>query len=218
MVDPKRLHAETAPRITLGWLWRKFWPLSLSDVVMAAGDPLQSVTLTRLPDPQLNLAAVACYYAPLALTMLLVWGGRAALVALAAWPAAGGFVVLVGNSTRMVEQLQLLGGYGPLVSAALPVHQLGSMAASAPATSRWISSAVSPSVTAMPASAARCRWRLRPRRMPKPWWAFCQAIRGNKDMLGGLGGEVLLSQFAQLAKRTGVHGPARANPLMIDGC
>lgn len=351
---------EASSHITLGWLWRRFWPLSLSDVVMTAGDPLQSMALTRLPDPQLNLAAigivkalanfvespiimvlhastaltgsnasrrslarfvcilalaltalfallawpplyrwtlthgyeadatlsarafpalvimlswpaviawrryyqgmlirhargrylawasagrllalvsalvlglhlqglgavvaaaslmvsllveallvtafavttgatawkpesdphlpasvpaVARYYAPLAQTMLLVWGGRAALVALvaravdapvalAAWPAAWGFVLLVGNSTRMVQQLiiaherettaglllrftglvglgcsgllaalsfsqggqqlllHMLGGDAPLVSAALPVLQLGSL-------------------------------------------------------------------------------------------
>ncbi len=133
-------------------------------------------------DPQLpaTVPAVAHYYAPLAQTMLLVWGGRAALVALvaravdapvalAAWPAAWGFIILVGNSTRMVQQLilahareasaglllrftglvglacsgllaalafspggqqlllQLLGGDRPLVSAALPVLQLGSL-------------------------------------------------------------------------------------------
>ncbi len=133
-------------------------------------------------DPLLpaTVPAVASYYAPLAQTMLLVWGGRAALVALvaravdapialAAWPAAWGFVVLVGNSTRMVQQLilaharetsagllfrftglvgfgcsallaalafssagqqlllHLLGGDVPLVSAAIPVLQLGSL-------------------------------------------------------------------------------------------
>jgi hypothetical protein len=59
---------------------------------------------------------VAPYYAPLALTMLLTWGGRAALVAiiarsvdahiaLAAWAAGWGFVILVANLTRMVQQL-----------------------------------------------------------------------------------------------------------------
>jgi len=63
-----------------------------------------------------DVPAVGRYYAPLALTMLLMWGGRAALVAilaraedhalaLAAWAASWGFVILVANLTRMVQQL-----------------------------------------------------------------------------------------------------------------
>ncbi|MFN8612634.1 MAG: hypothetical protein U0931_34165 [Vulcanimicrobiota bacterium] len=67
----------------------------------------------RLPH---DLPGVAAYYAPLALTMLLMWGGRAALVAvlaraqdselaLAAWSASWGFVILVANLSRMVQQL-----------------------------------------------------------------------------------------------------------------
>lgn len=66
-----------------------------------------------LPD---DIPGVARYYAPLALTMLLMWGGRAALVAvlaraedkalaLAAWAASWGFVILIANLTRMVQQL-----------------------------------------------------------------------------------------------------------------
>lgn len=56
------------------------------------------------------------FYWPLANSMLVVWGGRAVLVALvaravdapialAAWPAAWGFVLLVANATRMVQQV-----------------------------------------------------------------------------------------------------------------
>ncbi len=56
------------------------------------------------------------FYWPLANTMLVTWGGRAVLVAivarawdgpiaLAAWPAAWGLVLLIANSTRMVQQL-----------------------------------------------------------------------------------------------------------------
>lgn len=69
-------------------------------------------------DPGLpqTVPAVAHYYFPLASTMLVVWGGRALLVALvaravdgpvalAAWPAAWGFCILVANSTRMVQQI-----------------------------------------------------------------------------------------------------------------
>jgi progressive ankylosis protein len=44
--------------ITLLDLWREFLPLSLSDVTMALGDPLQTTTLAHLPDARNNLAAV----------------------------------------------------------------------------------------------------------------------------------------------------------------
>lgn len=68
---------------------------------------------TSLPT---DLPGVSAYYAPLALTMLLMWGGRAALVAvlaraqdaelaLAAWSASWGFVILIANLSRMVQQL-----------------------------------------------------------------------------------------------------------------
>jgi len=63
-----------------------------------------------------TLKGVGAYYAPLATTMIMVWGGRALLVglvarsgdgvlALAAWPAAWGFVLTIANSTRMVQQV-----------------------------------------------------------------------------------------------------------------
>jgi progressive ankylosis protein len=44
--------------ITLLDLWREFLPLSLSDVTMACGDPLQTTTLAHLPDARTNIAAV----------------------------------------------------------------------------------------------------------------------------------------------------------------
>ena len=72
----------------------------------------------REQDPALpaTIPKVAHYYFPLASTMLVVWGGRALLVALVAratdgpialavWPAAWGFCLLVANSTRMVQQI-----------------------------------------------------------------------------------------------------------------
>lgn len=92
-----------------------------------------------------GLSGVARYYAPLALTMLLMWGGRAALVAvlarasdkdlaLAAWAASWGFVILVANLTRMVQQLVIkyahevpvsrlvaLGGWSGLASTLIVV-------------------------------------------------------------------------------------------------
>lgn len=44
--------------MTLRDLWNQFLPLSVSDVTMAAGDPLITTTLARLPNPTLNLAAM----------------------------------------------------------------------------------------------------------------------------------------------------------------
>jgi len=67
----------------------------------------------KLPD---DLPSVWRFYWPLASSMLLVWGGRAILVgiiaraddadiALAAWPAAWGLVLVIANATRMVQQV-----------------------------------------------------------------------------------------------------------------
>jgi progressive ankylosis protein len=39
-------------------LWQQFIPLSLSDVTMALGDPLTTITLAHLADSRTNLAAV----------------------------------------------------------------------------------------------------------------------------------------------------------------
>jgi progressive ankylosis protein len=44
--------------VRLGQLWREFIPLSLSDVLMAVGDPLVTTTLAHLPDTRTNLAGV----------------------------------------------------------------------------------------------------------------------------------------------------------------
>jgi progressive ankylosis protein len=82
----------------------------------------QKLGATTLPEiistPQLpkDLAEVWKFYAPLGGTMILVWGSRTALVgivarandgviALAAWPAAWGLVLVIANSTRMVQQI-----------------------------------------------------------------------------------------------------------------
>lgn len=44
--------------ITVVDLWHEFLPLSLSDVTMACGDPLQTTTLAHLPDARNTIAAV----------------------------------------------------------------------------------------------------------------------------------------------------------------
>lgn len=74
-----------------------------------------SVPETRAGLPE-DVAGVWRFYWPLASSMLVVWGGRAMLlaviaravdgpIALAAWPAAWSLVLLVSNATRMVQQV-----------------------------------------------------------------------------------------------------------------
>jgi hypothetical protein len=63
-----------------------------------------------------NLREIGRFYFPLANSMLVVWGGRAlligilvqaqdAMVAIAAWTSAWGLVLVIANSTRMVQQI-----------------------------------------------------------------------------------------------------------------
>jgi progressive ankylosis protein len=76
----------------------------------------QPPELVSTPELPSDLAGVWKFYAPLGGTMMLGWGAKAALVgivarasdgdiALAAWPAAWGLVLVVANSTRMVQQI-----------------------------------------------------------------------------------------------------------------
>ncbi len=80
---------------------------------LGATKPPQLFSTPELPQ---DLAGVWKFYAPLGGTMMLGWGARAALVgivarsndgniALAAWPAAWGLVLVIANSTRMVQQI-----------------------------------------------------------------------------------------------------------------
>ncbi len=80
---------------------------------LGATKPPELVSTPELPQ---DLAGVWKFYAPLGGTMMLGWGARAALVgivarsndgsiALAAWPAAWGLVLVIANSTRMVQQI-----------------------------------------------------------------------------------------------------------------
>ncbi len=68
------------------------------------------------PNLPRNLAQVWKFYLPLANSMMVVWGGRAVLIsilaraedatiAIAAWSAAWGLVLVIANSTRMVQQM-----------------------------------------------------------------------------------------------------------------
>lgn len=78
-----------------------------------ATQPPAVISTPELPQ---DLAGVWKFYAPLGGTMMLGWVARAALVgivarandgeiALAAWPAAWGLVLVIANSTRMVQQI-----------------------------------------------------------------------------------------------------------------
>jgi progressive ankylosis protein len=80
---------------------------------LGATKPPELVSSPELPQ---DIAGVWKFYAPLGGTMMLGWGARAALVgivarsndgsiALAAWPAAWGLVLVIANSTRMVQQI-----------------------------------------------------------------------------------------------------------------
>jgi progressive ankylosis protein len=92
-----------AEAVTVTYLARKLGATKLPEVIST-------------PELPQDLAGVWKFYAPLGGTMMLVWGARAALVgvvarandgeiALAAWPAAWGLVLVIANSTRMVQQI-----------------------------------------------------------------------------------------------------------------
>ena len=93
-------------------------------------------------EEQVTFHRIFRFYWPLANSMLVVWGGRALLiglvgqaidsgVSLAAWPAAWGLVLLVANSTRMVQQVTIRNRHHTptprLLSFTLSVGALGSM-------------------------------------------------------------------------------------------
>lgn len=81
--------------------------------IFGATIPPETVTQPNLPR---NLAQIGKFYLPLANSMMVVWGGRAILisviaraedatVAIAAWSAAWGLVLVIANSTRMIQQM-----------------------------------------------------------------------------------------------------------------
>jgi progressive ankylosis protein len=77
--------------------------------------PLDSSSVPDITLPQ-TLSGITRFYWPLANSMVVVWGGRALLLgviarasdsalALAAWPSAWGVILVIANSTRMVQQI-----------------------------------------------------------------------------------------------------------------
>jgi progressive ankylosis protein len=99
--------------LMLGLVVETFLITWIADRCGARVPPPPPSTTTVAPR---NLKDIWHFYWPLANTMLVTWGGRALLVAilarsvdasiaLAAWPAAWGLVLVIANSTRMVQQI-----------------------------------------------------------------------------------------------------------------
>ncbi|MDB9309750.1 hypothetical protein PN471_14115 [Aphanizomenon sp. CS-733/32] len=110
-----------------------FFPISggiLAGLALISGVVVEAMAVTvfarlsgatippQIEQPNLprNLAQVWKFYLPLANSMMVVWGGRAILIsilaraedatiAIAAWSAAWGLVLVIANSTRMVQQM-----------------------------------------------------------------------------------------------------------------
>jgi hypothetical protein len=110
-----------------------FFPISggiLAGFALISGVIVEAIAVTifarlsgatiapQIEQPNLprNLAQVWKFYLPLANSMMVVWGGRAILIsilaraedatiAIAAWSAAWGLVLVTANSTRMVQQM-----------------------------------------------------------------------------------------------------------------
>jgi progressive ankylosis protein len=89
--------------------------LIITIIAYRSGATVAPPSLEQSPLPE-DLGGMWRFYWPLANTMLVTWGGRALLVgaisravdapiALAAWPAAWGLVIVIANSTRMLQQI-----------------------------------------------------------------------------------------------------------------
>ena len=122
--------------LILGWGYLSQTPGGIvAGLAMVSGAMVEAVVVTiaarrhgvtNLPQADLtnplvnalptNLRQVFKFYAPLANSMMVVWGGRVLLVgiiarsqnsalALAAWTAAWGVIVVISNSTRMIQQI-----------------------------------------------------------------------------------------------------------------
>lgn len=113
--------------------WQKWLGVRLAGIAMICGVFSEALAVTvaakivgvqqldkLVADKHLpkDLASVWRFYWPLANSMLVVWGGRALLVAivaravdanlaLAAWPAAWGLSLVIANATRMVQQVTI---------------------------------------------------------------------------------------------------------------
>jgi progressive ankylosis protein len=115
--------------LTAGFLWQISGGI-VAGFALISGVIVEAIAVTifarrsgailppQIEQPNLprNLAQVWKFYLPLANSMMVVWGGRAILisilaraqdatVAIAAWSAAWGLVLVIANSTRMVQQM-----------------------------------------------------------------------------------------------------------------
>ncbi len=121
----------TVAGILGGGFWLQASGATIAGLAMVFGVIVEAIVVTvvfnrlqvvAMPDsipnkplPQ-NIPQVLRFYWPLANSMMVAWGGRTLLVgviaratdaplALAAWPAAWGLVLVIANSTRMVQQI-----------------------------------------------------------------------------------------------------------------
>jgi hypothetical protein len=103
--------------------------MSVTFLAHRSGVTREPTSLPRDPSLPATENAVWHFYRPLAQTMLITWGARAVLVsfighsfdsvqAVAAWSAGWGFVLLVANSTRMLQQLVIV-NYGKIGTSLL---------------------------------------------------------------------------------------------------
>ncbi len=121
----------TVAGILAGGFWLQASGATIAGLSMVLGVIVEAIVVTvvfnrlqvvampdRIPDKPLpqNIPQVLRFYWPLANSMMVAWGGRTLLVgviaratdaplALAAWPAAWGLVLVIANSTRMVQQI-----------------------------------------------------------------------------------------------------------------
>jgi len=88
----------------------------ITSFAYASGATLPPPILDSPPNLPKNLPEVWKFYLPLANSMMVVWGGRTILIsilaqsadatiAIASWSAAWGLVLVIANSTRMVQQI-----------------------------------------------------------------------------------------------------------------
>lgn len=87
--------------------------IAVAAAATGATQPPRGAVAIALPS---DISSVWRFYRPLASSMMVVWGARALLlgvvaraadgpVAIAAWPAAWGLILVVANATRMVQQV-----------------------------------------------------------------------------------------------------------------
>jgi progressive ankylosis protein len=104
--------SSTADSVSLMQLWQQFLPLSLSDVTMAFGDPLMTITLAHLPDARVNLAGVGIakalavfFESPI---IMILHASNTLAPTIASRRALWRFVLLLGSTLSLLLMLLAL--------------------------------------------------------------------------------------------------------------